>query len=489
MSNFSNSSSQKRQFFFQSGKKRSLIDYLTKEIQPNNSYHLILVSCYLNLDSVDELIESLKQSANLTKISIYIDRGTAIKIGKKDISDRINKISQNLGFEINFKIAKTANLFHAKAYCLLADDNSNGSLVLGSANLTDSGLIGIRGYGNVELLYETYDIEHITNFYSDLTKSSILEFIDISNLETFDETDEYYFQYALLLEGYFVQPYDITVENLLSFSYEFNKNTRSQTFKNILEEYEIETYDKGSMNYFKKIMDDINDILEKYNDNYQINWGRCGIKTYFGYWIPKKLVSYLEDFTSEKVELCKKEIQEKLESYLPRAKSNMRNSWNELSQEGFLKSDSINEINLEYAESKLKDIITKCLNNLDKCLKRYYIVKLDLDIVNSVIIKDLFEILENSSDLYKQSPDQNANQLTLFNPTDYTDYRATKDLYSKQRNFLLKCLSKSIEDKTLKIIQDLDSNSFRKHIKEKEKRKSQKSNKKRNDDTQSLIFN
>ena len=193
MLNFSNSSFQKRQFFFQSGKKRSLIDYLTKEIQPNNSYHLILVSCYLNLDSVDELIESLKQSANLTKISIYIDRGTAIKIGKKDISDRINKISQNLGFKINFKIAKTANLFHAKAYCLLADDNSNGSLVLGSANLTDNGLIG--GYGNIELLYETYDIEHIINFYSDLTRSSILEFINVSELENFDGTlEEFYIQ-------------------------------------------------------------------------------------------------------------------------------------------------------------------------------------------------------------------------------------------------------------------------------------------------------
>ena len=471
MSNFSNSSFQKRQFFFQSDKKQSLIDYLTKEIQANNSYHLILVSCYLNLDSVDKLIELLKRLVNLTKISIYVDRGTAIKIGKKDISDRINKISQNLGFKINFKIAKTANLFHAKAYCLLADDNSNGSLVLGSANLTDNGLIG--GYGNIELLHPIYNIEDVLDFYNELT-SSRLKFINLSQLEEFDDTDNYYFKYALLQEGCFVQINKITINNLLNFKYKFNEKGRKESNSKELKDLGLEGQNSYNANYFQDIKDDIDKICLKYNPSFKIDWGDYGINTAFGCWIPKHIGSYLLTNNKEtliNIKSCKNEIQDILYKHLPTAANNLQKIWNSLLEKDWLIDEDKHPLTLTQAEFYLKEKIDKLLINLDKCLLRYYILDFfDFNFNNPTEIEFFFHNLQDSCAGKEPGKEHSFNYqseyvgLTFGNDNEESQYKSIFNSYMNESYLLLKLLSRAIESKKLGFIKYLDRDFFIRYI-------------------------
>ena len=181
--------------FFQHEKKETVAQYLSSDIINNKEYHLILVSCYFILDSAEELInELLNRQIKISKISIYIDRGAAIKAGKEKINKWIKNFPKSIN--VSFKVSNISSLFHAKAYCLLADDSTYGRLVIGSANLTGAGLTEANN-GNVELLYNIQDIEDIKHFYNDLTSTPLGNFIDISELENFYK-DDYYFKYALV---------------------------------------------------------------------------------------------------------------------------------------------------------------------------------------------------------------------------------------------------------------------------------------------------
>ena len=138
-------------FFFQKDKQQLLVDFLLHGNVIDEKYHLILVSCYFNLESTNTIIQVLQKKISLCKISIYIDRGEAICIGLDKINDWIkNKHSNNI--EISFKVNNSSSLFHAKAYCLFSDTSKKGSLVVGSANLTGRGLTDNNG--NIEILYK-----------------------------------------------------------------------------------------------------------------------------------------------------------------------------------------------------------------------------------------------------------------------------------------------------------------------------------------------
>ena len=480
-----------KQFFFQTDKKEFLIDYLTKYVWPFQNYHLVLVSCYFKLDSAKDLIDSLQsrlqirlqsRKIRIKRVSIYIDRGSAIDIGKDEILKWVKENSINLGLDIKLKISKTSNLFHAKAYCLLSEDNKNGSLVLGSANLTNKGLIGTSG--NIELLYETYNIEHILAFYKDLESSNALEFIDVSQLEEFDKENDYYFKFALLQEGYFVKPIESN-KNLLSFKYIFNEKGQR--------EYKTEEYNKlgfeeknnHSANYFKNkdIKFAIKKICLKYNPGHNIDWGKYGIKTDLGYWIPKHIVSYLNKnygSTSQDIELCKIEIRKELEKYLPSAKDEMQQQWNNLLVKDWLTDEFKPSLTLEKAENLLKEKIDLFINNLDEYLLRYYIVQIQFDFVNLDWIQYLFNTLEQAC-IKKIGERYYGREFNIGLDEEYTslnlDLReGTEDteffIYryiDNDSNMLFKCLDLAIRNQQLRFIRWLSLDFFINHASKKNK--------------------
>ncbi|HYX16871.1 MAG TPA: phospholipase D family protein [Nostoc sp.] len=325
----------KSKFIFQSLKKQALLDYLLNGVIKSKRYCLILVSCYFNINSANEIISLLKDSINLSKTSIYIDRGSAINIGKENITNWIKELSKSEN--VSFKIADSASLFHVKAYCLLADDFTCGSLVVGSANLTGNGLT--TETGSIELLYEIHNIEDILCFYHELTSNNVQKFIDISELEKFNNTEDDYFKYALLQEECFVKSNDLSINELLSFTYNFNEKGRKESKSLEFKELELKDKNSYSKNYFEKIYPVIENIFRKYNFSYDVKWGKYGVNTDFGYWIPKNIIAYLnreDEKTLKDLECCKSEIKQELTSHLNTAKILMEDQWKNLLEKDWL---------------------------------------------------------------------------------------------------------------------------------------------------------
>lgn len=464
-------------FFFNTYKKEALVDYLIQDTLFWEKYHLVLVSCYFRLDSAESLIFSLIKKITITKISIYIDRGSAINIGKDNILKWVEKISTDLRLEINFKIPKTSKLFHAKAYCLLSDDHNNGSLVLGSANLTNNGLI--NDFSNIEILYKVKSIVDIQTFYQELS-NPFFKCINVEELENFSkeddyENDYYYFKYALLQEGYFVQINDVTINNSLSIKYRFNEKARDESTNPILKDLGIEVQKSiYSANYFQEIENLIEEIFLKYNYSYKINLGNYGIKTAFGHWLPKNVVSYLNTEnpqTLNDIELCKKEIKEALEKHLPTAIAEMRKTQDALLEKDWLTDEFKKELNSKSPESFLRDKIDNLLKNLDKHLLRYFIVKFNFNFTNPDEIDFFFQILKDSC--MKSSKEIKSNNIALLDVVKEENIykKLIQDTYIDESYAFLKLLFRTIESQDLTFIRCLDRNFLVDYVKRRQEDK------------------
>lgn len=460
-------------FFFHLDKKETIVQYLLTDIVKNKTYHLILVSCYFKLNAARELIQLLNKEIKISKISIFIDRGAAINLGRESIEEWIEKIPQAIN--VSFQVSNSGNLFHAKAYCLLsaeADDLTCGRLVIGSANLTGNGLTNTSN-GNVELLYSISDIKAVHSFYHDLMENELGEFIDISELENFD-TDSYHFKYALIQEGCFVQNYNTAINELLTFTYKFNKKGQEESKSKEFNEIKLENKNSYSKNYFKEILPRLEKILKSYNPSYDVQWGRYGITTDFGYWIPKAIVAYLNQPEREKeylLQSCKEEIERELYFYLKTAESAMIGDWLLLLQKDWLTED-FKPVAYEEIDSYVK---TQTKNNLDKQIKdfsaflekllfRYYQVKITFDFTNQEDVEKIFEDLQKRCDRYEGEAfvDEPPNILPIRENTSsliWTYFGQDKS------NMLLKCLYLTISRRELAFIRYLNTKFFIDYVK------------------------
>ncbi|OKH30168.1 hypothetical protein NIES2101_42685 [Calothrix sp. HK-06] len=391
-------------FFFQNDKKDTIVQYLLSGINRDDNYHLILVSCYFKLDAAEKLIEELNTKVSISKISVYIDRGAAINLGQDCINKWIDQIPKST--EISFLVSNCGSLFHPKAYCLLPEqleDLTCARLVIGSANLTGNGLTSSNS-GNVELLYGISDTNTVYNFYQDLIENGLGDFIDISELENF-ETDDYSFKYALVQEGCFVQNYNLTAKELLTFTYKFNKKGQEESRSKEFNEIKLENKNSYSKNYFKDILPRLEKILQKYNPSYDVQWGRYGLSTDFGCWIPKKIVAYLNQPEEKEYLLqpCKEEIEKELYLYLETAEHAMREDWMRLLQKDWLSEDFkpiMHEETDSYVKRQTKNNLDKMirdfLSSLDKLLLRYYQVKIPFDFTNQEDVEEIYDYLQKS---------------------------------------------------------------------------------------------
>ena len=154
-------------------KKSKLIELLMKSPDKRRRHCLYIASCYFTPDSARSLINSMNEAINLTETKIYIDRKTASYIGKPILLKFCNSFKH---IEVNLYAVETAHLFHTKAYAIISKDDDNlivcGSLVIGSANLTGSGLTS--KYGNIESLLDTQDDDLLNQFTEQILSLKLL---------------------------------------------------------------------------------------------------------------------------------------------------------------------------------------------------------------------------------------------------------------------------------------------------------------------------
>lgn len=270
-------------FNISENKKTSLLGLLLK-IDKRKYHDLYLCSCYFNAYSIIDLINGIKiKKVKLSQVFLYIDRREALASGKA-VLDEIEKRAIDNNIDLTINIVNEGILFHTKAYALIANggDKYSGSLVIGSANLTKSGLTNnTKGRGNIESLLDTQDENILSDF---IEQTQNLKSILKDDLNIFDSSETLEFKLALLKQGYFVHRWSDNLNQPFAVRYRLNEKGRrsisnaDSTIKKMAFDVDSASISK---NYFKF------DFMPRDDEKMKSLIKNYGIETYIGYWIPK----------------------------------------------------------------------------------------------------------------------------------------------------------------------------------------------------------
>lgn len=261
-------------------KKENLLFEL-KKVDKRKIYNLYLLSCYFNPKSIVDIVLGVSEFAIINEAYVYIDRREAIFAGvdlNKKIIDSFKRIKERINYKI--RVVDSDALFHTKAYALISvDSDTNGSLVIGSANLTKQGLTNKSG--NIETLISTQDKNIISDFIKGIDE---IKTLDLGSVNYFANSNSIAFKLALLSQGYFVHRWSDTIKQHFSVPYNLSEKGKKE-IKNKDSligrlEFNIDAA-TISKNYFDFSFEprgdsEVNSLIRNY-----------GIETYLGYWIPK----------------------------------------------------------------------------------------------------------------------------------------------------------------------------------------------------------
>ena len=113
-------------------KSRKFLELLLKGVDRRRKHDLYLASCYFSPDSAIKLIsEILNNNIKLESVFLYIDRRTALAVGKIKLQDVCNRFTD---LNVQLFAVDSIGLFHTKAYAIISNDNDGiyrGSLIVG----------------------------------------------------------------------------------------------------------------------------------------------------------------------------------------------------------------------------------------------------------------------------------------------------------------------------------------------------------------------
>lgn len=504
-------------------KTNDLIDLLLKpNFHQTLPLKLTIVTCFLKPKAAKELIYSLfDKNYNISTLDIYMDRGIALEEGKEKLNNFYNELKSkynSVKIEFNLINEGSGNMFHCKAYCLSQFHSKfgllKGSLVVTSANLTYAAL-----NENIEILLQTDEIQAISSFFEDLNLQKI---VNLSKLEDFlSDQDEYYFIYALIKDGIFIDREDYTINQELTYQYDFNLLGQNERGESKDQKNPVENKKSRKTTYFKEIVEQKEleifkqkEFWKEFNPYYSIDWGKFGIETKLGYWLPKNILNYLN--TSEGIDItqCKNSIKKKLEEKYDTALDKMKEDFfyyfvdkywidheicqtEEYSREFNKKKNSLNQCDLapeqkeeelrnchinllkdknlkekvkqeivSYCENTLKRNIESCLSdeNVKRALLRYKINEKFLrfyDRYDRSIVNQVWEKINDFIEKELKDDDYNVENLG-FSISFFYEKDQPKMKYEEARvsNILAKHLYVSLEHKNLDHIRTLKPEYF-----------------------------
>jgi len=367
------------QLNIKTSKRQTLIDLLSSNVDGRKRYVLYITSCYFTSDSARKFIRSLHKNIKLSEIAIYIDRKTASAIGKDELSYFCSAFGD---LEVNLYAVDTAYLFHTKAYALISYNNNDeivcGSLVIGSANLTGSGLTARSG--NIESFLDTQDIDFLNQFIQQLSE---LTLISIDNIEYFKSSRDYNFKYALLLEGKFIYQWRDKLNDSFSIKYTLNENGKHRidgddTFKRV-------GFNVESATISKKYFDFEYDF--SHLENAKILAKKYGIETYLGYWIPSEALEAL--FEQNGFENFKETLKNQLNQKIESIKEQIQRDFEYFQGEGIVEYREDTKPSDSF-ENKTQSLFQNDLK-LQRIFSKYEIFDLPYDIQQKEEIESLFD--------------------------------------------------------------------------------------------------
>ena len=364
-------------------KKSNLIDMLIK-VDKRRHYKLYINTCYFTPNAAKSIIMSLKDDVSIEEVYINIDRREAIKWGKNALEAFCQSFRL---FPVYINAVETPALFHSKTYSLVNLDEDNyiisGSLVIGSANLTDMG-VSLRS-GNIESFIDTQDLEVVADHYNQMQK---LNLIDLDSINDFSKSEEYSFKYALINEGYFYHKWSDNLGQYLAVRFKLSEEGKKQTKNETLEGigFKIDTA-TISKQYFS-----FNDIVPRHLENTSNLFRDYGIETHLGYWIPKCISNSID---VDEFEQFSDKLFGKLESEIVNIKNQITSDFNFLLNKGLIEAIEDNEINessniaVSNFDKKVENLKTNPLK-LKRIFSKYDIFELPYEITDKENIEELF---------------------------------------------------------------------------------------------------
>jgi len=371
-------------------KKNKLITLLSN-IDKRKSYQLYIATCYFNLRSASNLIRDLVDKVKLENISIYIDKKEAFKIGKETIKQWLLNINKKTDIEINLFPVDTSYLFHSKAYSLVRineDEEIEGVLVVGSANLTGAGLTSTQG--NIEVLLGTSEPENILSFYNSMKG---LNYQNIEDIDKFRSINSFDFKYSLLQSGYFVYKWSGSLNQELGIKFQLSDEGKQRIKGDPIIESLGFSLDHStvSKSYFQFNYDSpLTEIVPNIKTNY-------GVETYFGHWVPTSIIDDI--FGSEDFDKFKDTFLQALSDANDSILENIENDYERL-----LDLHLISESDKD-PKDKFKERIKNLEQNDTKLWRIYYkyeVIYLPYDFSQRQEVEDLYGALTETCDMRKR---------------------------------------------------------------------------------------
>ena len=266
-------------------------------------HELWLLSCYINLDLIEELIESLSEEIKLREVNFMFDRAELFRIGPKKVEDKLKSIEKwcksfDPSVEFNYQpiSGPIGEMVHAKGYAVfqrIGGQARPGFVMVTSGNLTRR---GFTGGGNIELAYLSHrvgDIEQFEKLYNDMWEKNGKDIsLDIA------EEEMALFKYALLSSGRFLHKWDRTLSSLIGVRYSLTKSGKELIA--IKDPELVELGFKPDQDTITKQYLDISDLPPKELPGNFIR--NSTIETLLGRWCPQSIWAIAKNQGKEEAE-------------------------------------------------------------------------------------------------------------------------------------------------------------------------------------------
>ena len=321
------------------GKLTKLAAAITSVRHPRRSHWLYIASGYFTPLEAKKLIVQVDKQVKLAGIKVYIDKKEALRIGRKNLVN----FQRTLGRPKVFTVSHSA-LFHSKVYALAYFDRkgvvTDGSLVIGSANLTGNGIT--NDTGNIESILRTSKVTEIRKFVRSLDD---LCWNSVARLEDDQLADDSTLNFALLNEGVFVHKWSSSINSFLAVKHNLSsKGRQAESGDPALKQTGFSHDSQTASQQYLKFHPSKAQTLKLANFR-----GKYGVECRLGHWVPRLAVKNLLDPVQYKA--VRDQFKQYVESNLDTQLRKVQDDY-----EFLLEKESIEEAQISPAQS-LRDKI------------------------------------------------------------------------------------------------------------------------------------
>jgi hypothetical protein len=355
-------------------------------------HELWVLSCYVDLDLVEEYVDYLLKSIRLTDVYLAFNFAEIYKAGPIDTEKKLHSIQKKLkdrNVEFEWRTLASSKLVHSKGYALIqrSDDKISGGVVLvTSANFTAPGFKG----DNIEIGYLSTKIKDVQNF--EKTYDYLWDTLGVDVSSAVFKQEKYLLKFALLSSGLFLHKWSGSLSQDVGIKYKLTELAKKKG--TIAPELAAVGFETGDT--FTRQVLQLGDLPQKEVPRLFIT--RFTIETYWGRWCPSDAWNTL----SESFEGAKQFISQFKKATNEAVLSKIKDEALEI-QENLIKKSLIKPVKPDHLDNWVLRIQELHTNHrrLERFFTGYEAHELPYSIEQKSDVIDLFESMEEAIELSK----------------------------------------------------------------------------------------